>query len=359
MKGLILAGGLGTRLRPLTHTGPKQLIPIANKPVLYYAIDGMKEAGIEEIGIIVGYTPERIQQIVDSVGDGSKWGVKITYIEQDAPRGIAHAVGIAEDFIGGDDFVVHLGDNMFKEGIKEHLEYFKESGAHACLILSESETPEKFGVALTNEKGEVIEVEEKPAKPKTNLVITGLYFFKPEIFQFIRKLKPSARGELEITHAIQKMLESKEYKVISRVTRGWWDDTGTAESVLRANRLILTDLKPLNKGVVEENVKIMGTVSIDEGTIIKQGSVILGPAIIGKNCVIGPSAYIGPYTSIGDNTKIIGGEIESSIVIGDATIKFEQKIVDSLIGKNTIILSENSLPRGYRFIVGENAVIRT
>jgi len=359
MKGLILAGGLGTRLRPLTHTGPKQLIPIANKPVLYYAIDGMKEAGIEEIGIIVGYTPERIQQIVDSVGDGSKWGVKITYIEQDAPRGIAHAVGIAEDFIGGDDFVVHLGDNMFKEGIKEHLEYFKESGAHACLILSESETPEKFGVALTNEKGEVIEVEEKPAKPKTNLVITGLYFFKSEIFQFIRNLKPSARGELEITHAIQKMLESKEYKVISRVTGGWWDDTGTAESVLRANRLILTDLKPLNKGVVEENVKIMGTVSIDEGTIIKQGSVILGPAIIGKNCVIGPSAYIGPYTSIGDNTKIIGGEIESSIVIGDATIKFEQKIVDSLIGKNTIILSENSLPRGYRFIVGENAVIRT
>lgn len=359
MKGLILAGGLGTRLRPLTHTGPKQLIPIANKPVLHYAMEDMKEAGIEEIGIIVGYTEERIQQIVDSVGGGSKCDVKVTYIEQDAPRGIAHAIGIAEDFIDGDDFVVHLGDNIFKEGIKKHLEYFKISSAHACLILSESETPEKFGVAIPNEKGDIIEVEEKPTKPKTNLIITGLYFLKSDIFKFIRELKPSARGELEITHAIQMMIESENYKVISRITEGWWDDTGTTDSVLRANRLILTDIKSSNKGIVAENVKIMGNVSIGEGTIIKQGSVILGPVIIGKNCVIGPSSYIGPYTSIGDNTRIIGGEIESSIVIGSATIKFEQKIVDSLIGKDAIILSENALPRGYRFIIGENAVIRT
>ena len=359
MKGLILAGGLGTRLRPLTHTGPKQLIPIANKPVLHYAIEDMKEGGIEEIGIIVGYTEERIQQIVDSVGDGSRWGVKITYTEQDAPRGIAHAIGIAEDFIDGDAFVVHLGDNIFKEGIKRHLEYFKKSCAHACLILSESETPEKFGVAITNGKGDVIEVEEKPTKPKTNLVITGLYFFKSDIFKFIRKLNPSASGELEITHAIQQMIESKNYKVMSRVIEGWWDDTGTAESVLRANRLILMDLKPSNKGLMEENIRVMGNVSVGEGTIVKQGSVILGPVIIGKNSSIGPNSYIGPYTSIGDNTRIIGGEIESSIVIGSATIKFEQKIVDSLIGKDAIILSENALPGGYRFIIGENAVIRT
>jgi glucose-1-phosphate thymidylyltransferase len=359
MKGLILGGGLGTRLRPITHTGPKQLIPIANKPVLYYGIEDMKDAGIKDIGIIVGYTEERIKKIVDSIGDGFRWGVNIHYIEQDAPRGIAHAIGIAEDFIAGDDFVVHLGDNIFKEGIKKNIEYFKKSGAHACLILSESETPEKFGVAVTNEKGDVIEVEEKPIKPKTNLVITGLYFFKSDIFKFIKELKPSARGELEITHAVQKMIESKNHKVISRVIEGWWDDTGTAESVLRANRLILTDVKPLNKGIIEENVKIMGDVTIGEETVIKQGSVILGPVIIGKNCGIGPNSYIGPYTSIGDNTRIMGGEIESSIVIGGATIKFERKIVDSLIGKNAIILSENALPRGYRFVIGENAVIRT
>ena len=359
MKGLILAGGLGTRLRPITHTGPKQLIPIANKPVLYYGIEDMKEAGIRDIGIIVGYREERIKKIVDSIGDGSRWAVNIHYIEQDAPRGIAHAIGIAEDFIASDDFVVHLGDNIFKEGIKNNIKYFKKSGAHTCLILSESETPEKFGVAITTEKGDVIEVEEKPIKPKTNLVITGLYFFKSDIFEFIKELKPSASGELEITHAIQRMLESKNYKVISRVTKGWWDDTGTAGSVLRANRLILTDIKPSNKGIVEENVKIMGNVSIGEGTVIKQSSVILGPVIIGKNCGIGPGSYIGPYTSIGDNTRIIGGEIESSIVIGGATIKFEQKIVDSLIGKDAIILSENALPRGYRFIIGEDAVIRT
>lgn len=358
MKGLILAGGLGTRLRPLTHTGPKQLIPIANKPVLYYGIEDMKEAGIEEIGIIVGYTEERIKKIADSVGDGSKWGVKITYIRQDAPRGIAHAIGIAEDFVNGDDFVVHLGDNIFREGMKKHLEYFKEFDAHACLVLSESETPEKFGIAIVNKDGEIIEVEEKPMKPRSNLVITGLYFFKPSIFLFIKRLNPSARGELEITHAIQKMIESGNYKVVGCVIEGWWDDTGTAESVLRANRLILMNLKTFNKGIMEENVKIIGNVSIGEGAIIKEGSVILGPVIIGKNCVVGPSSYVGPYTSIGDNTKITGGEIESSIVIGGATICFEGKIVDSLIGKDAIILSGNILPSGHRFIIGENAVIR-
>ena len=358
MKGLILAGGLGTRLRPLTHTGPKQLIPIANKPVLYYGIEDMKGVGIEEIGIIVGYTEERIKKIADSVGDGSKWDVKITFIEQDAPRGIAHAIGIAEDFVNGDDFVVHLGDNIFRVGMKKHLEYFKESGAHACLVLAESETPEKFGIAIVNKDGEIMEVEEKPMEPKSNLVITGLYLFKPSIFQFIKKIDPSARGELEITHAIQKMVESGTHKIVGRIIEGWWDDTGTAESVLRANRLILADLKTFNNGIREENVKISGNVSIGEGTVIKEGSVILGPVIIGKNCVIGPGSYVGPYTSIGDNTKLTGGEIESSIVIGGATICFEGKIVDSLIGKDAIILSENILPRGNRFIIGENAVIR-
>lgn len=358
MKGLILAGGYGTRLRPLTHTGPKQLIPVANKPVISHAIEAMKEAAITNIGIVVGYTEERIQKIMESVGDGSRWNVKITYIRQDAPRGIAHAIGITEDFIKGDDFVVHLGDNIFKEGIRKPLEYFQQSDAHAFLVLAKSDAPEKFGVAMIDKKENVIEVEEKPENPRTDLVITGLYFFKPDIFKFIKKLNPSARGELEITHAIQKMLQSKNYKVMAHVTEGWWDDTGTAESILRANRLVLMDLKSLNKGIVEENVKITGNVNIEEGSIIKEGSVILGPVIIGKNCIIGPNSYIGPYTSVGDNTKIKGGEIESSIIIGEGTINFEGKIVDSLIGKSAIILSEESLPKGFKFVIGEDTVIR-
>ena len=358
MKGLILAGGLGTRLRPITHTGPKQLIPVANKPVLYYGIEDMKAAGITDIGIIVGYTKKRIQKIMDSVGDGSKWGVNIHYIEQDAPRGLAHAIGIAEDFIGNDDFVVHLGDNIFKEGITGHIDYFKKSDANGCLVLAEHEKPEKFGTALINEEGKVIDVEEKPEKPRSNLVITGLYLFKPDIFKFIKKVKPSNRGELEITHAIEKMIKSKNHKVMSQVISEWWDDTGNVESILRANRLVLTDIKPSNKGTVEENVKIMGNVRIEKGSVIKKGCVISGPVIIGENCVIGPNSYIGPYTSIGENTKLLAGEIESSIVIGDAEIDFKGKIVDSLIGKNVTISHANTLPQGNRFIVGENSIIR-
>jgi glucose-1-phosphate thymidylyltransferase len=358
MKGLVLAGGLGTGLRPLTHTGPKQLIPVANKPVLFYGIEDMIEAGIKEIGIIVGYTEERIKILKNAIGDGSRWGIKITYIQQDAPRGLAHAVYCAKDFMGDDSFVVHLGDNILKGGITKYVKDFENSDYDAAILLSEVEEPWKYGVATLNEKGEVIDLEEKPQKPKSNFVIVGVYFFKPTIFNAIEKIKPSERGELELTSAIRELMISKDHKVKSYFTTDWWDDTGTAEALLRANHVILSDLKSSDiRGKVEDGVSIMGNASIGVGSLIKRGSMIRGPVIIGNNCTIA-QAYIGPYTSIGDNTTIMGGEIESSVVIGDTRIECEKRIVDSLIGRHSIITSSAPPLRGYRMIIGENSKIQ-
>lgn len=359
MKGLILAGGSGKRLRPLTHTGPKQLIPVANKPVLFYCIEDLKNAGIEEAAIIVaGDDHARVEAIKNAVGDGSKWGLNVSYIEQDTPRGLAHAVAITKDFVGGDDFVVYLGDNMLKGGIKGFVEEFENSNADASILLSEHKYPEKFGVALLNKEGEIIDVEEKPENPKSNLVIIGVYIFTSKIFEVIKEIKPSARGELEITHAIQKHVESKDCKVISHVVEGWWDDTGNAEDILHANHLVLMEIESENRGAVEEDVKIVGNVKIGEGSVIKKGSVIKGPVIIGKNTVIGPDTYIGSYTSIDDDCKIEGGDIESSIILKGTVIKFKGKIVDSLIGKESRVLSsDNRLPKGYKFIMGENSEV--
>lgn len=357
MKGLILAGGLGTRLRPLTHTGPKQLIPIANKPVLFYVIEDLVEAGITDIGIIVGYTEERINIVKNTIGDGSRWGASITYIEQDAPRGIAHAVYCAKEFMGNEPFVVYLGDNILKSGIVNFVEEFKNSDAEAGILLSRVHDPQKYGVALLDERGVVMDVEEKPDAPKSDLALIGVYMFTPLIFKVIETLKPSMRREYEITDAIRSIILSKKYTVISHIVTDWWDDTGTAEAILHANHLILSDLKHKIEGTIEEGAKLIGNIELGAKSIIKSGTVLRGPVIIGKNCNIGPG-YIGPYTSIGDNTTIIGGEVESSIIIGDTRIESEKKIVDSLIGRFTNITSRNSLPKGYRFIIGENSDIQ-
>jgi len=358
MKGLILAGGLGKRLRPLTHTGPKQIIPIANKPVLHYCIEDLVNAGIKDIGIIVGYTEERINTIKEVVGDGSRWEANITYIEQDAPRGLAHAVWTAKDFLGNDDFVVYLGDNLLKNGIKYFVDDFKKTYADASILLAKVNNPEKFGIALLNEKGEVIDVEEKPKKPKSNYAITGIYLFKPSIFEFIENLNPSSRNELELTHAIQGLIESKKHKITSHFVKGWWDDAGTAKDILHLNHMILSNLKKSEiKGTVEKDAKLIGNIEIGNKTVVKKGTVIRGPVVIGKNCVIGFNSYIGPYTSIGDNTKVINSEIESSIIIGDSVINCKRKIVDSLIGRHSNIDSNDTLPKGFKLIIGENSFL--
>ncbi|MBI2971119.1 MAG: glucose-1-phosphate thymidylyltransferase [Candidatus Aenigmarchaeota archaeon] len=357
MKGLILAGGLGKRLRPLTHTGPKQLIPIANKPVLHYIVEDIAEAGIVDIGVVVGYTAERINSIKESLGDGSKWGVRITYIEQDAPRGLAHAVWISKGFIGNDDFVVYLGDNILKEGIVRFVEEFEKGRADVSLLISKHQHPEKFGIVEIN-GDEVIGVEEKPVNPKSDYVITGVYIFQNSVFGYIDGLKPSGRGELELTHVVQKVIESKKHSVVCHKVSGWWDDAGTADDVLRANHVILSDTARNIMGRIETGAVVTGNVELGKNSTIKSGAVVRGPVIIGENCVIGEGAYIGPYTSIGDNTIIENGEIDSCIIMGDSKINLGgKKMVDSLMGRRVTVSCRHSIPKGYKFIVGEDSEI--
>ena len=357
MKGIILAGGLGKHFRPLSHTGPKQLVPIANKPVLHYVIEDLVEAGIKEIGIIVGYTEERIDAVKGAVGDGARWGCKVTYIRQDAPRGLAHAVGISRQFIGRDSFVVYLGDNMIKGGIVLFVEEFKRANCEASLLLAEVDEPQKYGVAVLGANGEVIDVEEKPQHPRSNLAITGIYMFRPAIFEMIDLIQPSARGELEITDAIRKMISLGKYRVLARRITGWWDDTGTIEAVLNANAIVLSDLKGESLGEVEAGAKVVGNVKIGRGTKILRGSVIKGPSIIGENCFIGLDTVIGSYTSIGDGVTVEGGEIESSIVYNNVKINYKGRIVDSIIGEfSEVTLSQRS-PKGDRLIIGAHSKI--
>ena len=354
MKGLILSGGAGTRLRPLTHTSAKQLIPIANKPNLFYAIEDVANAGIKEIGIIVGHTKEEVKA---AVGDGSRWGVKITYIEQDAPRGIAHAVLISEKFLGKEPFVMYLGDNLLRGGINEFVSEFEESDAAASIMLCKVREPERFGVAEVDSKGHVISLEEKPKKPKSDLALVGIYLFRHGIFEAVKRIKPSWRNELEITDAISYLVGHRK-EVTTHMVKGWWKDTGKPEDILEANRLILEALEPKMEGTVEEGVDIVGRVSIGAGTVVRRGSSIHGPAIIGKNCEIGPNAYVGPYTAVGDNSKLVNVEIENSVLIGDSLIECSKRIRDSLIGKHVHVASaDHSVPKCHRLILGEHSKI--
>ncbi len=357
MKGIILHGGHGTRLRPLTHTGPKQLIPIANKPVSQYVLESLRDAGIRDIAIVLGdIFPEKVK---DYYGDGGKFGVNITYIYQGKPLGIAHAVGLCESFIKNDKFVVHLGDDLIKGGIKPFVEEFEKSDYDALILLCEVKNPERFGVAQFDDEGNLIKLVEKPKKPPSNYALVGVYFLTPYVFQIIKKLKPSWRGELEITEAIQGLIDSGK-KVQHRFVKGWWKDTGTPEDILESNRLILDELETKIKGKVEDEKSIQGRVHIDENSIVEKGAVIRGPAIIGKNTRICSQAYIGPYTSIGNNVIIKRGEIENSIIMDNCQIDIDGKITDSLIGPFSNIASNNKdKPKGCRFIIGDKSQIIT
>lgn len=352
MKGLILSGGHGTRLRPITHSQQKQLIPVANKPILFYCIDDLINAGIKTIGIIVGPNKEQVMDTVKSVN----WDADIEFIYQDAPRGLAHAVKIAEEFLGDDKFIMYLGDNLLKSGITNFVNDFVNSDVEASLLLTEVDNPEQYGVALVDEQKKVIvKLLEKPKEPPSNLSIVGIYGLTPAIFEAINNVKPSWRGELEITDALQWLIE-EGYRVRYSLVEGWWKDTGKPEDILDANHMILDNLKAENKGKVE-NSMLKGRISIEENSIIKDNSVIKGPVIIGKNCLIS-NAYIGPYTSIGDNSQIINTEIEDSIVMEAAKIVNAEKIVESLTGKNVNIERDNKLPMGRRFIIGDSSKVR-
>ncbi|MDD5317386.1 MAG: glucose-1-phosphate thymidylyltransferase [Candidatus ainarchaeum sp.] len=354
MKALILSGGHGTRLRPLTHTSAKQLIPIANKPNLFYAIEDVVNAGVRDVGFIVGHTKEEVKA---AVGDGSRWGIRATFIEQDAPRGLAHAVLIAEKFIGKEPFVMYLGDNILKGGINDFVRNFEESDAAASIMLCKVGEPQRFGVAEVDAHGRVLSLEEKPKKPKSDLALVGIYLFRHDIFGAAKKIKPSWRNELEITDAISYLVKHGK-KVTTDVVRGWWKDTGKPEDILDANRLALEMIEPRIAGTVEEGVEMVGRVAIGAGTVVRKGSSIHGPAIIGAGCVIGPNAFIGPFTSIGDNSRLSNVEIENSVVIGDSAIECSRRIRDSLIGKNVHISSADSnVPKCTKLVLGEHSRI--
>jgi glucose-1-phosphate thymidylyltransferase len=350
MKALILSGGKGTRLRPITHTNAKQLIPIANKPILFYGIEAIKEAGIVDIGIVVGETKEDVKQ---AVGNGEKWGVKITYIEQNEPLGLAHAVKISEDFIGRDSFVMYLGDNLIKDGITALVDEFKKNKPNAQILLAKVPHPEQFGVAELSD-GKVIQLEEKPIQPKSDLALVGVYMFDQSIFTAVKSIKPSIRNELEITDAIQYLIDQRKV-VHPHIVTGWWKDTGKLEDMLEANSIILETFSFQNNGKIDSASKVEGKVVIEKGAIV-EGSSIRGPAIIGENARI-INSYIGPYTSVYYGTHIESSEIEHSIILENSRIIDIKRIEDSLIGQNVEVKKSHSRPQAYRIMVGDSSKI--
>jgi glucose-1-phosphate thymidylyltransferase len=351
MKGLILSGGKGTRLRPLTFTQAKQLMPVANKPVLFYGIEALKEAGIEEIGIVVGDTK---QEIVEAVGDGKRWDVKVTYIEQEEPLGLAHAVMISEDFLGKDPFVMYLGDNILKTGILSLVQEFKQRTPNSLILLTEVPNPQMFGVAELRE-GRVVRLVEKPKKPKSKLALVGVYMFDFHVFEAVKAIKPSWRNELEITDAIQYLVDHG-YEVQPHLVSGWWKDTGKIEDILEANRLILEGITACVEGSLDEASRINGNVIIEKDVVVKN-SVIRGPAIIGAETEIIDS-YIGPFTSIQKRCRIIQTEIEHSIILEGSEIRdVGSRIDESLIGREVKIYKCPPKPSAYRFMVGDKSEI--
>jgi len=352
MKALILSGGKGTRLRPITHTEAKQLIPVANKPILFYGIEAIKEAGITEVGIVVGDTHQEIKK---AVGKGEKWGINITYIHQEAPLGLAHAVKISEDFLKKEPFVMYLGDNIIKQGIKSLINEFRENTSDSRILLAHVNNPRQFGVAEL-EGDKVSKLVEKPQNPKSDLALVGVYMFRRHIFEAVNNIKPSWRNELEITDAIQYLID-KDYQVNYHIINGWWKDTGKKEDLLEANRIMLENLKKRIKGKVDKDSKIYGRVDIDERVEVIN-SVIRGPAIIAKGSRI-INSYVGPFTSIYYNTLLEEAEVEHSIIMEECKIIKIKRIEDSLIGRNVIIEKSNFKPKAYRFMLGDSSQVGT
>ena len=351
LKGLILSGGKGTRLRPLTYTRAKQLMPVANKPILFYGLETLAQAGIREIGVIVGETKD---EIVKALGDGKKWGVRITYIDQPEPLGLAHAVFTAKSFLQNSPFVMYLGDNLLKNGILSLIEKFRKEEPNAQILLAAVPNPESFGVAELKDD-RVIRLEEKPKVPRSNMALVGVYMFDSNIFEAEAVLKPSARGELEITDAIQFLID-RGYRVQPHVVEGWWKDTGKLEDMLEANRLVLETLSSKMEGDVDAQSTIAGRVEIGKGAKIIH-STIRGPVIIGENSVI-DHAFVGPFTSIQDECEVSHSELQHSIMLHGSKIKnLKKRVEDSLIGVNVEICRGEKPPEAYRFLVGDNSRI--
>ncbi|MBM2818369.1 MAG: glucose-1-phosphate thymidylyltransferase [Nitrosarchaeum sp.] len=356
MKGIILHGGHGTRLRPLTHTGPKQLLPIANKPMSQYALDDLKTAGVVDIAIIVGDVyPEKVKEYY---GTGEKFGVKITYIYQDAPKGISHAIRLCKDFIGNDKFIVYLGDNVLRKNLIDYTKKFQSSDADAMILLCEVDDPQRFGIAELDKEhpGKIKKIMEKPKDPTSNLAVIGIYFLTPKIFDIIDNLKPSLRGELEITDALD-MLLNQGNKIEYDTVTGWWKDTGTPEDIIHANKLVLDSIGTENQFLIDIDSKIKDGIVIGKNTEISRDSFVTGPVIIGKNCKIGPAVRIGPYVSVGDNCILKNCNIENSIIMEDCTINAKVDFESSIIAHGSEI-TDNDIPKKHQFLLGERSQIK-
>ena len=355
MKGIILHGGHGTRLRPLTHTGPKQLLPIANKPMSQYALDDLKAAGITDIGIIIGDVyPEKVKEYY---GNGKRFGVNITYIYQDSPKGISHAIRLCKEFVGNEKFVVYLGDNVLRKDLLQFKQKFENSNSNAMILLCEVSDPHRFGVAEleNNNSGKIKKIIEKPKNSSSNLAVIGVYFLTPKIFDIIDNLKPSWRDELEITDALDLLLQ--ENNIDYDVVTGWWKDTGTPEDIIHANKLILDSMVHENQFQLDNDSKIKDNIIIGKNSEISRDSFIKGPIIIGKNCNIGPAVRIGPYVSIGDNCILKNCDIENSIVMNNCKINSKINLTNSIIAHASEI-EDNDTPKKQQFLIGERSHLK-
>ncbi|MXM67299.1 glucose-1-phosphate thymidylyltransferase [Streptomyces sp. HUCO-GS316] len=352
MKALVLSGGAGTRLRPITHTSAKQLVPVANKPVLFYGLESIAAAGITEVGVIVGDTAAEIEE---AVGDGSAFGLKVTYIPQERPLGLAHAVLIARDWLGDDDFVMYLGDNFIVGGISGLVDEFRGNRPDAQILLTQVQDPRSFGVAELDEGGQVVRLEEKPEHPKSDLALVGVYLFTPVIHEAVRAIRPSWRGELEITHAIQQLIDIGA-DVRSTVIKGYWKDTGNVVDMLEVNRTVLETLEARLDGEVDEASETIGRVVVEQGARI-MNSRIVGPAVIGAGTVVSDS-YVGPFTSIAENCRITDSELEFSIVLRDSSILGVGRIESSLIGRHVEVTPAPSVPSAHRLVLGDHSKVQ-
>jgi glucose-1-phosphate thymidylyltransferase len=350
VKGLVLSGGAGTRLRPITHTSAKQLVPVANKPVLFYGLEAMRAAGIDDVGIVVGETRAEIEA---AVGDGSRFGLHVTYLPQEAPLGLAHAVLIAEEFLGDSPFVMYLGDNLLKEGIARFVRDFERSEPDALILLQRVKDPSAYGIAELQD-GRVVQLVEKPEQPRSDLALVGVYLFTPAVFESVKAITPSSRGELEITDAIQHMID-RGLRVEPHTVTGWWKDTGKLEDMLEANRLILGTIESDVRGEVIEST-LEGAVQLGEGSLLERCTV-RGPVVIGAGCRLSDT-FVGPYTAISDGVVVEHAEIEHSIILENSRIcRLGARMADSLIGRDCVIAHSEALPVAYRFMVGDSSQI--
>src|SRR5262245_5260961 len=353
LKGLVLSGGRGTRLRPLTHTAAKQLVPVGNRPILFHVLDNLMNAGIEEVGIVV--SPETGNAVREAVGTGQSWGMKIDYILQAQPLGLAHAVRVAQPFLGADSFVMYLGDNLIGSGIRTYREKFEKSTARASILLKEVENPSSFGIAEVDGDGCVVRLVEKPKAPKSNLALVGIYFFTAAIHQAIEKIKPSWRGELEITDAIQVLLENGGTVLSDRID-AWWLDTGKKDDLLTANTVVLDEwVSRQIDGEIDAQSQVTGRVRLGRGSRVVRG-IVRGPVVIGDNVLI-ENSFIGPFTSIGNGCQIVTSVLEHCVLLENARIERVDRLEDSLIGKNSVVLKDAKSHQAYRLMIGDDSEV--